>query len=128
VLTRLRPTQAITAHVSKYPDWRQTDLAFDKIRAETQAEHDRRSKHEKQLTLGRGQNIAGDILDPAIGSKLNGAHQKMCNEQYEEQPGSNGKPRHYGDNNQEDAGHTNRHCRGDAEGVVEEKRQQEAND
>ncbi len=60
-------------------------LALDEMRAEAKTEHDGRGPHEEELALLRGQDIARDVLDPAIGTELNRTHEGMRDKQAEQQ-------------------------------------------
>ena len=50
-----------------------------------QREHDERGDDEQDLAFARGQDVAGDVLNPAVGAELDRADQQVRDEQHEQQ-------------------------------------------
>ena len=48
-------------------------MLLDEVRAEAQREHQQRREHEEDLALRRRQDVAGDVLNPAVGAELDRA-------------------------------------------------------
>jgi len=57
-----------------------------KMGAEPQREHERRRVEEEDLPLAGRKNVAGDVLNPAIGPSSTAADHGVGDEQNEKQP------------------------------------------
>ena len=62
-----------------------------KCAAEAQAEHEQRGEDEEDLALFRGEDVAGDVLNPAVRAELHGADEGVGDEEDEEQEGADCK-------------------------------------
>ena len=93
-------------------DRRKLQRSFDEVGTEAQAEHDGRSPDEQILALLRGEQVAGDVLNPAVGAEFDGADQGVRDEQDEQQDRAEGKLRDDADGDQQRA----------ADGVADQRR------
>ena len=72
-LTMRRPTTASSGADEEQADRRELEVLLDEVGAEAQREHQQRREHEQDLALRRRQDVAGDVLNPAVGAELDRA-------------------------------------------------------
>ena len=99
--------------------------------AEAEAEHDGRGQDEEDLTLFRGEEVARDGFDPAVGAKLDRADEGVGDEEHEEEEGADGEAGDDADGDQQDAGEVEAKVvdvEDRTEDVTEEDREQVAGD
>ena len=73
------------------PHWGDLQILLDEMSAEAQGEHKYRGVHEEDLAFLRSEDVAGDVLNPSVGSQLDSTHECVGHEENEEQPGSDGE-------------------------------------
>ena len=90
-LTIRRPITASTAQMKSRPIGESFEVLLDEVGAEAQREHQQRREHEEDLALRRRQDVAGDVLNPAVGAELDRADQRVGDEQHEQQHRADGE-------------------------------------
>ena len=71
---------ARTAQMKSRPMGEILRLLLDEMGAEAQREHEQGGEDEEDLALRRREDVAGDVLNPAIGAEFDGADEGMGDE------------------------------------------------
>ena len=91
--------------------------------AEAQGEHEYRGVHEEDLAFLRSENVAGDVLNPSVGSQLDSTHECVSHEENEEQPSSDRETSDDRHRSEDYSPHGVRDSRRKLKGGLEEKNQ-----
>jgi hypothetical protein len=72
-------------------DGGELELGLNEVGAEAQEEHDGGGPDEEGLALLRGEEVAGDVLNPAVGAEFDRADEGVSDEEDKEQDGADGE-------------------------------------